>query len=357
MNRYEQEYTILNIIQRNEDECLAGNDYNGKYFVARITTVPVLFILSALGAFAPLVAMYTQKFKVPSYVFFAIKFFGSGVIIATGFIHLMAEANASLTNTCLGAPFTEYPFTEAIALMALYLIFFFDAVAHKKLVEKAANMSRLENPLQPSDKISISRCSSGSLSVLSAAKNIDKEKHSGNENEENKAHIKSFEKMYQKILNCIVLECGIVLHSIFVGLSLTISGDEFVTLYIAIGFHQFFEGLGLGTRFATTQWPPGKKYVPWLMSLAYSLTTPLAAGIGLIVRGSYPAGSRTALIVTGTFDAACAGILIYNSVAELMAYDLIYSGDFENSSMNQLLLAYFFLALGALAMAIIGKWA
>src|SRR5699024_42937 len=47
------------------------------------------------------------------------------------------------------------------------------------------------------------------------------------------------------------LEFGIIFHSVFVGLTLAVAGDEFKTLYIVLVFHQLFEGLGLGTRLAT----------------------------------------------------------------------------------------------------------
>ncbi|KAI5966918.1 uncharacterized protein KGF55_000327 [Candida pseudojiufengensis] len=395
------------IFIRDDDLCLDSNPYNGKYFIARITAVPVLFVVSAIGSFAPLIAKHNKYFRIPGWCFQAIKFFGSGVIIATGFIHLMAESSRNLTNICLGSPFVDYPFAEGIALIALFLIFFFDVIAHHKLNEKAKRDFNKMGNIEDTTKTSIStsseeinndnntntfqiqelkeshismtrdlealtttsttninhdeeRSNSNSITESSSQSSINykqENERNDSQNNNNPRNLKNLESLYQQILNCIVLECGIVLHSIFVGLSLAIAGDEFITLYIAICFHQMFEGLGLGTRFATTPWPQGKKYIPWVMSLAYSFTTPFACGIGLIVRESYPPGSRTALITTGVFDAACAGILIYNSIAELMAYDFMYSGDFENKSINKILVAFFYLTLGAFAMALIGKWA
>lgn len=350
---------IIYIRQDTEDTCLSTNSYNGKYWAARVSSVPVLFVVSALGSFTPLLAAYSTKFRVPGWIFDAIKYFGSGVIIATGFIHLMAEAAANLSNECLGPPFTEYPFAEGIALIGVFSIFFFDVIAHQRLSVKAkAYLEAEKNGDSLTGFESVGRLQNVYLEEMEQESNLSKHADGSTEiTEVGKRDLSKLESIYQKILNCVVLECGIVLHSVFVGLSLTIAGDDFVTLYIAISFHQFFEGLGLGTRFATTQWPKGKRYVPWVMSLAYSLTTPCASGIGLIVRGSYPEGSRTALITTGVFDAACAGILIYNSIAELMAFDFMYSGDFKNKSIKKLLIAFIYLTLGAFAMALIGKWA
>lgn len=347
------------IRQETEDACLSTNSYNGKYWEARVSSVPVLFVVSALGSFTPLLAAYSTRFRVPRWIFDAIKYFGSGVIIATGFIHLMAEAAANLSNECLGPPFTEYPFAEGIALIGVFCIFFFDVIAHQRLSVKAKEyLEAGQNGDSLMEFESVGRLQNEIPKEVEQETNFSKHTNESTEIKEvDKRDLSKLESIYQKILNCVVLECGIVFHSVFVGLSLTIAGNDFVTLYIAISFHQFFEGLGLGTRFATTQWPKGKRYVPWVMSLAYSLTTPLAAGIGLIVRRSYPEGSRTALITTGVFDAACGGILIYNSIAELMAFDFMYSGDFKNKSIKHLLVAFVYLTLGAFAMALISKWA
>src|SRR5262249_34183896 len=39
-----------------------------------------------------------------------------------------------------------------------------------------------------------------------------------------------------------ILEFGIIFHSIFIGLTLAVSGTEFATLYVVLVFHQTFEG-------------------------------------------------------------------------------------------------------------------
>ena len=348
------------IRQETTDACLSDNPYNGKYWTARVSSVPVLFVVSALGAFTPLLAAYSTIFRVPPCVFDAIKYFGSGVIIATGFIHLLAEAAQNLSKECLGAPFTEYPFAEGIALMGVFFMFTFDLFAHRRLHAKtkalAEGSGSQDDPL--SEFWAVGQRNDQRTEDIEQGSITSKHTGESTEIKEQETRdMSALESIYQKILNCIVLECGIVFHSVFVGLSLTIAGDDFISLYIAIAFHQFFEGLGLGTRFATTQWPKTKRFVPWVMSLAYSLTTPVAAAIGLGVRRSYAPGSTTALITTGVFDAACGGILIYNSIAELMAFDFMYSGDFKNTPTRKIIIAFFYLSLGAFAMALIGRWA
>lgn len=51
-----------------------------------------------------------------------------------------------------------------------------------------------------------------------------------------------------EIINEQVLELGIVVHSVIIGISLGTSGSTSTvkTLMAALTFHQFFEGMGLG---------------------------------------------------------------------------------------------------------------
>jgi zinc transporter 1/2/3 len=54
-----------------------------------------------------------------------------------------------------------------------------------------------------------------------------------------------------QLTSIFILEFGIVFHSIFIGLTLAVSSEEFTILYIIIVFHQTFKGLGLGSRLTT----------------------------------------------------------------------------------------------------------
>jgi hypothetical protein len=97
------------------------------------------------------------------------------------------------------------------------------------------------------------------------------------------------QKHNKDVMQVFMLEVGILFHSVFIGMSLSVSvGNEFVILLIAIVFHrklifqlssvavpliqtETFEGLALGSRIACLDWP-AKAAQPWLMSLAYGCT-------------------------------------------------------------------------------------
>ena len=52
-------------------------------------------------------------------IFFIIKAFAAGVILATGFIHILPDAFESLTSPCLGQkPWGNYPFTGFVAMLS-----------------------------------------------------------------------------------------------------------------------------------------------------------------------------------------------------------------------------------------------
>lgn len=166
------------------------------------------------------------------------------------------------------------------------------------------------------------------------------------------------ENYANQILAVMFLEFGILFHSVFVGLSLAVAGDEFNTLFIVLIFHQMFEGLGLGTRIAETHWPEDRKYTPWVMALAFAVTTPIAVAIGIGVRHSFVPGSRKALISNGVFDSISSGILIYTGLVELMAHEFLFSNQFKGKEgFKKMLFAYVIMCCGAGLMALLGKWA
>jgi zinc transporter 1/2/3 len=112
-------------------DCETGNEYDGRVGL-RVSAIFVIFIGSMLGCIVPLLlARFSRKpgFKL---VFFAAKFFGSGVIISTAFIHLLAPAIASLYSPCLNpdSPITEYAWPEGICLMSVFAMFLAELVVN-----------------------------------------------------------------------------------------------------------------------------------------------------------------------------------------------------------------------------------
>ena len=68
------------------------------------------------------------------------KYFGSGVIIATAFIHLLAPAFEELGSECLSGAWTDYSWAPAIAMAAVYGIFFAEVAAYRIGTKKLAKL-------------------------------------------------------------------------------------------------------------------------------------------------------------------------------------------------------------------------
>lgn len=165
------------------------------------------------------------------------------------------------------------------------------------------------------------------------------------------------ENFAAQMTSIFILEFGVIFHSIFIGLTLAVAGEEFVILYIVLVFHQTFEGLGLGSRLGTMEWPASKGWMPWALGAAYGVTTPIAIAIGLGIRETFVPGSTTYLMVNGIFDSISAGILIYTGLVELMAHEFMFNAEMRKGSMTNVLSAFGCMCLGAGLMALLGKWA
>ena len=154
-----------------------------------------------------------------------------------------------------------------------------------------------------------------------------------------------------------ILEFGVIFHSVFIGLTLAVAGEEFNTLYVVLVFHQTFEGLAIGSRLATIPWPKTKRWTPYVLGAAYGVSTPSAIAVGLGVRTTWAPGSQVALITNGVFDSVSAGILIYTGLVELMAHEFMFSATMRRAKLRVMLSAFGLMCLGAGLMALLGKWA
>lgn len=157
----------------------------------------------------------------------------------------------------------------------------------------------------------------------------------------------------QQIAAFLILEFGVIFHSVIIGLTLGTAGDEFGTLYPVVVFHQTFEGLGIGARLSAIGFPRRVRWMPWVLCAVYGLTTPISIAIGLGVRHTYNPGSDTASIVSGVLDATSAGILLFTGFVELLARDFLFNPDRTHDD-KQLAFMVCSVMLGAGIMALLG---
>ena len=338
----------------------SSNEYNGQ-LGARISALFVILICSTAATFFPVVARRVPRLRIPLYVYLFARYFGAGVIVATAFIHLLDPAYDEIgPNTCVGQTggWATYSWPPAIVLVSVMLIFLLDFGAERYVEMKygvhceqdiqtsvAGGKSERDHQ-EPRGSLQIDQATSKGASRGKAIFEYDPEAM------DSAAREQSFR---QQIAAFLILEFGVIFHSVIIGLNLGVAGDEFATLYVVLVFHQSFEGLGIGARMSAIPFKPGSK-LPWLLCSAYGLTTPISIAIGLGLRTTYNSGSFTANVVSGVLDSISAGILIYTGLVELLARDFLFNPT-RTKNNKQLAFMMFCVFLGAGLMALLGKWA
>jgi solute carrier family 39 (zinc transporter), member 1/2/3 len=362
--------------------CDTGNNYDGRIGL-RVAAIFIIWLGSMVGSVFPVYANQHKGMKVPEWTFFVAKYFGSGVIVATAFIHLLGPAEDALRNPCLTGPITSYSWAEGIILMTIFVLFFVELMVmrygnfehdheheheqeHKHGHDKHSN-TELDTPKE--DEISVISGKPASPAADLVAEMRTRPRNTHAPGEDHLGHARehtdieevdnpfSLEDYKAQMTAIFILEFGIIFHSVFIGLTLAVAGQEFNTLFVVLIFHQTFEGLGLGSRLAVTPWPKRKRWTPYVLAMAYGFSTPIAIAVGLGVRKTYPPGSQTTLIVNGVFDSISAGILIYTGLVELMAHEFMFSNSMRKAELKVVLAAFGLMCLGAGLMALLGKWA
>ncbi|KAI3764741.1 hypothetical protein L2E82_14754 [Cichorium intybus] len=303
----------------------------------KLIALASILVAGCIGISLPFAGTIFPALRPEKDGFFLVKAFAAGVILATGFIHILPHAFESLTSPCLKEhPWADFPFTGFVAMVATIatLLFETSSAAYQVRAQTAA-AAKVAGDVKD-EEMNGEHSSHGHVhrSILPIA--VD-------DSEINRYRIVSQ-----------VLELGIIVHSIIIGLSLGASKNPktIKPLLAALTFHQFFEGLGLGGCIFQAKI---KSLSITLMVAFFALTTPSAIVIGILVSNTYQENSTTALIVEGVLDAAAAGILIYMALVDLL------SPDFKNHKMqnNKVLLfgSYVSLLLGAGLMSLLAKWA
>jgi zinc transporter ZupT len=161
-------------------------------------------------------------------------------------------------------------------------------------------------------------------------------------------------------LQCLLLEAGILFHSIFIGMAVSVAqGTQFVVLLVAICFHQTFEGFALGSRIAALI-PllfDASSPKPWLMALAYGATTPIGQALGIFLHSLYDPASKVGLLMVGITNAISSGLLLFAGLVQLIAEDFLSEKSYETLAGRRRIEACLAVALGGALMALVGAWA
>lgn len=302
----------------------------GDYNVGlRWTSFFVIIISSAAGSAIPFLRI---KHVILSRMVDMGNLFGVGVMLTLGFVHLFIPAMESLTDDCLTNESInpDYPaWAGVFAIIGVVIL-----VICQHLVASSTMPAKHVDAEAGGALLASGHSHGGAIDAWSDM---------------------SEKTVVEKWVMIVALELGTALHSIAVGLALGVaSEDEFTPLFIALVFHQMFEGLAIATRIADPDVKVNKLTAAGLV-MFYSFTTPLGTAIGIGIHSSFNSSSSQALLTTGIIDGISAGFVLYSAI--FMVHDAFLSNKFLKETPAWRTVSFLSFLTGAALMSFIGKYA
>ncbi|KAH7408081.1 ZIP zinc transporter-domain-containing protein [Phaeosphaeria sp. MPI-PUGE-AT-0046c] len=374
----------------------------------------LILVLSTAACSFPVIVKRFPGVPVPHQFLFLSRHFGTGVLIATAFVHLLPTAFESLTDPCLprfwNQGYSAMPgliaMTSVFIVVGIEMIFASKGAGHSHAVDyeslrhddqghsprsphkRSHSYGRYSNgtstanghvpaivlhDMRSSDDLMAGRSPSLTSTMMAAPPHangnptrdsIDSDNESDlhiqpeelgprtiddhEEEDEDASHLlphtdarkqarlprndptetpKTTEVQNQKLLlQCLLLEAGILFHSIFIGMA------------FAISF-------------------PAGSFKPWLMAMAYGTTTPIGQAIGLAIHTLYDPASQIGLLTVGFMNAISSGLLLFAGLVELLAEDFLSDESYVTLRGKRRLQACASVVSGAALMALVGAWA
>ncbi|KAJ4804333.1 zinc transporter [Rhynchospora pubera] len=311
----------------------------------KVIAIATILIASMMGVCLPLVTKSVPALHPDRNLFVVVKAFASGVILATGYMHVLPDSFNDLQSPCLPEnPWHKFPFTTFIAMLSAIFTLLVDSLMltfynrNKKGSSDAAVVSS-ESPMEfHGHGHGHGHGHSGAMEVV------------GHDLEENKKDV----ALRRNRVIAQVLELGIVVHSVVIGLGMGASQNVCMIrpLVAALCFHQLFEGMGLGGCILQAEYGLKMKSI---LVFFFSVTTPFGIALGIALSNVYRDGSPTALIVVGVLNASSAGLLNYTALVDLLSADFL--GPRLQGNVRLQMVAFAAVLLGAGGMSLMAKWA
>ncbi|XVE74434.1 hypothetical protein DITRI_Ditri12bG0017100 [Diplodiscus trichospermus] len=306
----------------------------------KIIAIVTILLASMIGVCLPLFSRLMPALKPDRDLFTVVKAFASGVILATGYMHVLPDSFEDLTSECLPEnPWRKFPFTTFVAMLSAVVTLMVDSFAmsiYKKHCAKALMVSAGDGARPENANVQMENFGHGH----------------GHDHALEKNDMATQLLRHRVIAQ--VLELGIIVHSVVIGLAMGASDNPCTirSLIAALCFHQMFEGMGLGGCILQAEYELKMKAI---MAFFFSATTPLGIAIGIGLSKVYSETSPTALIVVGLLNACSAGLLNYMALVDLLAAD--FMGPKLQANMKLQAWSYVAVLLGAGFMSLMAKWA
>lgn len=270
----------------------------------RCIVTGALLIVSFAGVAFPYLVNYANVKLLEATWFQLTRVLCTGLVIGVALLHVLADAQEYLSRV------SDYPVADAAALVGIFLM-----VAIKELGIMLMSYLRQNG----TSKNSKGQLEEGLLVV---------------ETDHGLGHTHSVPSIELRDINLTgkplkrfvvyMMETSIMVHSVLVGVALGVlqSRVAILSLGAALLFHQFFEGLALGTVAVKSDLSFKSA---WHLFMTFTLSCPMGAVLGIICANQYdPKSYRTAWTL-GLLNALAAGTLLHIGLVELLPEDFAHT--------------------------------
>ncbi|EEC79388.1 hypothetical protein OsI_20306 [Oryza sativa Indica Group] len=215
----------------------------------KVIAIFCILVGSSAGCAIPSLGRRFPALRPDTSLFFALKAFAAGVILATAFVHILPVSFDKLGSPCLvDGPWRKYPFTGLVAMLAAVATLLLDTIATGYFLQRAqdsrgavAAVAACGGDASSSHDHERGHAHGVSSAVIASA-TMPNDAADDCDDAEDRAKLVRHRVISQ------VFELGIIVHSIIIGISLGASESPSTIrpLVAALTFHQFFEGIGLG---------------------------------------------------------------------------------------------------------------
>ncbi|KAK9112169.1 hypothetical protein Scep_019688 [Stephania cephalantha] len=343
-----------------QEEAAPGGCVNkAKALPLKIIAIVAILVTSIIGVCAPLVTKSVPALHPDRSLFVVVKAFASGIILATGFMHVLPDSFDMLSSKCLpDKPWHRFPFTGFVGMLSAVVTLMVDAMATsvytRRGAKEANKMSDVNKGISNQVGVDVEKDFHNTvIDVKALGGSGGGHLHGCHVPMAVGASAEGSQLLRHRVV-AMVLELGIVVHSVVIGLSLGASNNTCTikSLVAALCFHQMFEGMGLGGCILQGEFSFVKKAV---MAFFFSVTTPLGIAVGIGLSNIYKENSPNSLAIVGVLNASSAGLLIYMALVDLLSAE--FMGPKLQNNMKLQLKCYVAVLLGAGGMSVMAIWA
>ncbi|EEF28840.1 zinc/iron transporter, putative, partial [Ricinus communis] len=109
----------------------------------KIIAIASILVTSMIGVCCPLLTRSIPAPNPERNIFFIIKGFAAGIILATGFVHVLPDAFDMLSKSCLKDPWDDFPFAGFVSMLSSTLALMIIVYTARNAVSRQAQKEKL----------------------------------------------------------------------------------------------------------------------------------------------------------------------------------------------------------------------